>query len=146
MKRNPILEQFIKGVGRLHATLYGVTGGFGGAVFGRGRSTLTLTTKGRKTGNETSTALLYLEQDGKLYVVASFGGSDVAPGWYRNLVKNPDVGAQVGDSAGRYRARSLTSAERNAIWPKLVEMYPSYATYQQNTTRVIPVVELTPTA
>ena len=40
------------------------------------------------------------------------------------------------------RPVSKASAEKSELWPKLVAMYPSYAEYQQRTTRDIPVVIL----
>jgi F420H(2)-dependent quinone reductase len=43
-----------------------------------------------------------------------------------------------------YRARTLTSEEKQAIWPGLTARYPVYADYQRRTTRDIPVVELCP--
>ena len=80
----------------------------------------------------------------RFYVVASFGGSDVPPTWYQNLTANPEVTVEVGSSRRRYRARTLTTEEAAPIWPRLLEIWPAYATYQTRTTRVIPVVELTP--
>ena len=52
-------------------------------------------------------AVLYLERDGKLYVVASFGGSDRPPDWYLNLVANPEVTVERRWARGAYRARTL---------------------------------------
>jgi hypothetical protein len=37
-----------------------------------------------------------------------------------------------------------SDAEREDYWPRLVEIYPSYATYQSRTGRVIPVLVLEP--
>jgi deazaflavin-dependent oxidoreductase (nitroreductase family) len=108
------------------------------------RQTLILTTQGRKTGREVSTPLLYIEDNEKLYIVASFGGNDSHPGWYRNLVANPEVGVERDNKSRRYRARSLSTEETSVVWPKLLALYPTYADYQKKTTRVIPVVELTP--
>jgi proline iminopeptidase len=105
---------------------------------------LILTTHGRKTGREVSTPLLYVEENEKLYLVASFGGNDAHPGWYRNLVANPEVKVERYHGARRYRARSLSPEEASKVWPKLLALYPTYADYQKKTTRVIPVVELTP--
>jgi F420H(2)-dependent quinone reductase len=104
---------------------------------------LVLTTRGRQTGREISTPLLFLEREGKLYVVASFGGSDTAPAWYLNLVATPQVQVERGWSRAPYRARPLPPEEKKPIWASLVRVYPLYADYQRRTTRDIPVVELT---
>ena len=117
------------------------------AVGGRGllgRHTLLLTTRGRKTGRDTAIPLFYVEDGGRFYVVASFGGNDTPPGWYRNLLAHPEVTVELGGARRRYRARSLEPAEAAPVWPKLLAMYPPYADYQKRTTRVIPVVELSP--
>jgi deazaflavin-dependent oxidoreductase (nitroreductase family) len=104
---------------------------------------LVLTTRGRKTGRELSTPLVFFEADGKLYVVASFGGNDAPPAWYLNLSSDPNVQLERGWSRAAYRARTLTADEKQLIWPRLVALYPVYADYQRRTTREIPLVELT---
>lgn len=140
MTWNPILAAVVRGFSRLHAAVYRLAGGAGLV----GRNTLLLTTRGRKTGRELSIPLLYVAEGERLYVVASFGGSDRPPHWYLNLKAHPEVGAQVGGAMRRYRARSLTTEQAAAVWPKLLAMYPTYADYQTRTSRVIPVVELAP--
>lgn len=139
---NPVIESVIRGVSRFHTQLFRWIGPIGLGLF---RSTILVTTRGRKTGREVTTPLLYVEQDGNLYLVASFGGNDKPPGWYLNLVANPEVAVDLGKESRRYRARSLPSDEAGKVWPKLLELYPTYASYQKKTTRVIPVVELRPT-
>ena len=141
MKMHPLLEATIRGFSRLHTSLFRTFGASGPGAF---RQTLILTTRGRKTGRETSTPLLYVEEEGKLYLVASFGGNDTPPGWYLNLTANREVKVEMGRGAGAYRARPLSADEAGRVWPKLLELYPAYASYQKRTTRVIPVVELTP--
>ena len=140
MKMHPIVEGFVRGFSRVHTRLYRTFGLAGPGAF---RSTLLLTTKGRKTGKESATPLLYVEDGGKLYIVASFGGNDQAPGWYKNLVVHPEVGVEIEGRSTPYRARTLGTDEAGTIWPKLLALYPTYASYQKKTTRVIPVVELT---
>lgn len=126
---------------RFHARLYRWLGGKGFL----NRNTLVLTTTGRKTERAIAIPLYYVAEGERLYVVASFGGSDVAPHWYQNLLVHPEVGVELkSGGGGRYRARSLTAEEARSIWPKLLTLYPTYATYQRWTTRQIPVVELTP--
>jgi deazaflavin-dependent oxidoreductase (nitroreductase family) len=138
MQWNPITAAVVRAVTRFHAAVYQLTGG-AGAI---GRNTLVLTTKGRKTGQEISIPLYYVEDTGKLYIVGSFGGSDIAPGWYKNLSVNPEVKTRIGAETRSWRARTLSPDEKARVWPKLLAMYSSYADYEKRTTRVIPVVEL----
>jgi hypothetical protein len=42
------------------------------------------------------------------------------------------------------RARTAPTAERAALWPRLVELYSDYDSYQSWTDREIPVVVLEP--
>src|SRR5258706_8640030 len=140
MEWNPWLATFVRGMSRAHAGLYRLLGGVGFM----NRNTLVLITRGRKTGRETAAPLLYVEDSERLYVVASFGGSDTPPGWYRNLVVNPEVKAEVGGTTRRYRARTLGEDEARPVWPKLLAIWPTYESYQKRTARVIPIVELAP--
>jgi deazaflavin-dependent oxidoreductase (nitroreductase family) len=141
MKMHPLAEGFIRSFSNFHTLLFRCTGLTGPGAL---RQTLILTTRGRKTGREVSTPLLYVEENEKLYIVASFGGNDTHPGWYRNLVATPEVKVERHHGSQRCRARSLSPEEASKVWPKLLALYPTYADYQKKTTRVIPIVELTP--
>ena len=66
------------------------------------------------------------------------------PGWYRNLLANPDVEVQVGTAKMKARARTATGAERARLWEKALVFWPPYADYQRKTEREIPVVVLDP--
>ena len=105
---------------------------------------LLLTTTGHLTGKEHTVPLLYLRDDGRLVVIASYGGRPSHPDWYVNLVNAPDVVVQVGGRRSRMTARVASEDERAAWWPRVVEAYDGYATYQSRTTRQIPVVFLEP--
>lgn len=104
--------------------------------------TLLLTTVGRKTGTKHLVPLLYGETAAGVVVIASKGGAPEHPGWYRNLVANPDAEIQVGTKTFRAKASTVESAERAPLWRQMVEMYPPYADYQKKTERQIPVVLL----
>jgi deazaflavin-dependent oxidoreductase (nitroreductase family) len=107
---------------------------------------LLLTTTGRKSGEKFMFPLFY-GKDGKSYiVVASKGGAPEHPGWYRNLLANPDVEIQVGTERRKARARTATGEERKRLWKKALEFWPPYADYQKKTEREIPVVVLEPVA
>jgi len=138
MKVNPIFAEFVRVMSAAHVATYRLWGGIGPL----NRNTLILTTRGRKSGREISKPLLYFQDQGRLYIVASYGGSDSPPAWYLNLVKNPEVKAQVRRSVKTYRARTLSAEEAKPVWPGLLAIYPSYAGYQKRTTRPIPIVEL----
>ena len=107
---------------------------------------LLLTTKGRKSGEKYIFPLFYGEDGGNYIVVASKGGAPEHPGWYRNMLANPEVEVQVGTRKLRARARTVAGEERTRLWQKALEFWPPYADYQQKTTREIPVVLLEPIA
>lgn len=126
-----------------HAALYRLTGGrFGGRM--RNSPVLVLTTVGRKSGKARESPLLYLADGDRLIIVASFGGATQHPAWFINLRAEPEVTVRLGKGTRRVRAEVADPEERARLWPRLVAMYPDYATYQQATTREIPVVILHP--
>lgn len=140
MRVDPFTHQMIRFVSAMHVAMYPVFGGMGML----NRNTLILTTRGRKSGRTIDKPLLYYQEGGKAYLVASYGGSDTPPAWYLNLTAHPEVEAQIGSARRKYRARTLSGEEKRAVWPKLLAIYPSYADYQKKTTREIPLVELAP--
>ena len=79
-----------------------------------------------------------------LVVVGSKGGAPRHPGWYLNLVAQPEVEAQVGRVHRRLRARRATPEEAARLWPVIVACWPGYARYQAKTSREIPLVLLEP--
>jgi deazaflavin-dependent oxidoreductase (nitroreductase family) len=106
---------------------------------------LLLTTTGRKSGERFIFPLFYGETgNGSYIVVASKGGAPTHPGWYRNLLANPEAEVQVGTAKVKVRARTATGAERARLWQDALKFWPPYADYQQKTEREIPVVVLDP--
>ena len=128
--------------GQEHVERYRETNGAEGHEWRPGVYTLILTTKGRRSGQPRPTPLIYGTHDGDHLVVASKGGSDEPPAWYRNLTDNPDVEVQVGDDRFRARARPAGSEEKPALWRTLTDVWPGYDEFQQRTDRDIPVVVL----
>lgn len=107
---------------------------------------LLLFTRGRRSGKTRTTPLLYLADGEELVVVASYGGAPQHPAWYLNLSAEPDVDVLVGRQRITAHARAATEEERGRFWPQFVELYPGYETYRGRTTRMIPLVVLTPRA
>ena len=139
-----IANPFIKWMSRLNTWAYRASGGRIGGKFPGGAPVMLLTTIGRKSGARHTLPLLYLREGERIVTVASKGGMDHHPLWYRNLVANPEVDVQIGSQVQAGRARTANEAEKAALWPKLVAMYPSYADYQARTPRNIPVVIIDP--
>jgi deazaflavin-dependent oxidoreductase (nitroreductase family) len=77
-------------------------------------------------------------------LVASYGGDSRHPAWYLNLSANPDVTLERDGVRTPMRARTATSDEKGALWPRITKAYRGYAGYQKRTDRDIPVVLLTP--
>jgi deazaflavin-dependent oxidoreductase (nitroreductase family) len=109
----------------------------------QGRDLLLLTTRGRRSGREYTTPMVYTRDGERLLVYASQGGSPDHPDWYLNLVANPEVVVEVG--ADRYQARAtpLEGEERDREFAAQTERSPQFGQYQAQTDRVIPVVALT---
>lgn len=115
-----------------------------GAGFKKPVPTLLLDHVGRTSGKAYTTPLLYLVDGADLVVVASSGGMAKDPQWYRNLLAHPDTTVQVRAERRAVRARTASPEERAALWPRLVDLYADYESYQSWTDRVIPVVVLSP--
>lgn len=105
---------------------------------------LILTTTGRRTGRSRSTPLIYRKHGDDYVVVASKGGADEHPAWYRNLQDHPEVEVQVKAYRFPARARTATAEEKPVLWKIMTETWPAYDDYQQKTDREIPVVVLEP--
>lgn len=105
---------------------------------------LLLTTTGRKSGERFIFPLFYGETGASYFVIASKGGAPQHPGWYRNILADPQVEVQVGTVKMAARARTATGEERAQLWKKALEFWPPYADYQKKTAREIPVVVLDP--
>lgn len=98
---------------------------------------------GRKSGKRFETPLLYMEDAPNLVVVASQGGLPRNPQWYANLGAHRDVHVRLkGEGRRAVRARTATPDEREALWPRLIEVYADFEKYQKWTERTIPVVVL----
>jgi deazaflavin-dependent oxidoreductase (nitroreductase family) len=113
-----------------------------GGPFAGGRMIL-LTTTGARTGRPHTTPLGYLpDDDFRILVIGSAGGSDRHPAWYHNLVARPLATVETGLFTYEARATILTGDERDRLFARAAEAQPGWADYQAKTSRVLPVVAL----
>lgn len=117
----------------------------GGKVGGpfEGATLLLLHTTGAKSGQPRLSPLAYLMIDDKMLIVGSFAGAPKDPAWVHNLRATPQAHIEVGTDAYDVDVRELPIAERDELYPKIVAVAPGFGDYQSNTTRVIPLFELT---
>ena len=117
-----------------------------GKVGGRfeGKTLLLLHTHGAKSGKERINPTAYVRDGDRLVVIASKGGADTNPDWYYNILANPQVSVEVGTDKFRAHATVAQEPERTRLYNKMVEIMPGFDDYRRKTTRVIPVIILTP--
>jgi deazaflavin-dependent oxidoreductase (nitroreductase family) len=128
--------------GTEHVQRYQATGGAEGYQWTNGTTILLLTTTGRKSGKSFIHPLIYRDFGDDYLLVASKGGSPVAPDWYLNLQSDPEVGVQIKDDIFTAHARTANAEEKPAMWEHMLEVWPDYAKYQTKTDREIPIVVL----
>ncbi len=115
----------------------------GGRVLGSafGMPVVELRTVGRKSGLPRTTMLTSPVTDGdRVVLVASKGGDDRDPDWYRNLLAHPEVELTMAGQHRLMRARKASPEEKAELWPRVVAAYRGYAGYQRRTRRDIPLV------
>lgn len=118
----------------------------GGKVGGpfEGAPLLLIHSVGARSGEEHINPVMYLP-DGERYVVfASKGGAPTNPAWYHNLKVHPEVTVEVGSEKVEVTAREAQGSEHDELYSRQAAAYPQFAEYQTKTTRIIPVVVLTP--
>jgi deazaflavin-dependent oxidoreductase (nitroreductase family) len=121
----------------------------GGKVGGQfaGANLLILRTIGAKSGELRESPVAYFaDDDGSMVVVASKAGLPTNPAWYHNLKANPKLDVEVGTATLPVTAEEITGSEYEAKWAEIVAKAQGFGEYQKKTTRVIPLVRLTPAA
>jgi F420H(2)-dependent quinone reductase len=142
VSRSTVKDVLFRVTTGLHTALYR---GTGGKIAGRMFTSpfMLLTTTGRRSGQPRVTPLLCIRDGDRFLAIASFGGDDRDPQWFKNLQANAETTIQLGDETIPVRATVATPEEKKALWPKVLAAYKGYANYQRRTSRDIPVVILT---
>ncbi len=132
---------------KLHVALYRRTNGRLGGRFPAfpNARVLLLDHVGARTGTHRTSPVMFHTAGDTFAIAGSKAGQPNHPSWFHNLKANPDTTIQIGADRIPVRARVATATERNRLWPRFVESFPSYDFYQRNAAnRTIPVVILEP--
>ena len=121
--------------------LYEGSGGTDGTTLREtGLPVIVVTNRGNKTGAIRKTPLMRVKDGDNYVLVASRGGAPTHPVWVYNL--RSDSSVEIRDETDVYsmQVREVEDdGERARLWDIAVEAFPSYAEYQERTSRKIPV-------
>jgi deazaflavin-dependent oxidoreductase (nitroreductase family) len=132
---------------RVHRALCRISGGrfLWTPASKRGWGALRLTTVGRKSGQERSVIVGYLEDGPNLVTLAMNGWDEGHPSWWLNLEAHPDAAVRLaGEHARPVRARRAAGEERDRIWQRWVAVDPQHDGYAGLRSTETPVVVLEP--
>ena len=136
----PLLRRVMAG----HTAVYRASGGLIGHRIPGFAPSLLLDHVGARSATKRTSPLVYGKDGQNLVLVASKGGYPKNPGWFHNLIANPDTTVQVGSQRRPVHARVATPEERERLWPLMVGVYSGYEDYRRRTDREIPLVVLEP--
>jgi deazaflavin-dependent oxidoreductase (nitroreductase family) len=124
----PVIEQFRKS---------------GGRVPSRKSPIMLLTTQGARTGRARVTPLNFSRDGDRYIVMASKGGSQTHPDWYRNLVAHPLVTVEADGEQFTARARVSEGVERDRLLKIHTGAMPFFGANERSVkSRRIPVITL----
>ena len=138
---------FVHTAWRVHRALHRLSGGrfLWTTADKRGWGALRLTTTGRRSGQERSVILGYLDDGPSLVTLAMNGWEDGHPAWWLNLVAQPDAVVRLADQDPQpVRAREAVGEERDRLWQTWVAINPQLDAYAALRSTETPVVVLEP--
>lgn len=100
------------------------------------RAPMLLTTTGAKSGAPRTVVVGFRMHGERYLAIASNNASDVAPYWYRNLLRDPRAVVEVGPDRFDVRARTAAPEERASLAAKI----DYFERQQALTSREIPIV------
>ena len=118
----------------------------GGVVGGGldGVPVLLLHHTGAKSGAAYVAPLAYIPDGPNWVVVAANGGRETNPGWYHNLLANPETVIEVGTDTRRVKARVAAGTEHEVLTQRLLHETKYFRGFAERTDRRIPVFVLEP--
>jgi deazaflavin-dependent oxidoreductase (nitroreductase family) len=135
---------FVTTFWKVHRTLYRATRGRRGLwtpANKRGWGAVGLTTLGRRSGQDRTVIVGYLEDGPDLVVLAMNGWGEGDPAWWLNLQAHPVATVQqVGAAPRPVTAREARGAERDRLWGLWRGIHPDldeYAALRSTPTAVV---------
>src|SRR6476469_1169384 len=134
---------FVHTAWRVHRALYRLSGGrfMWTPSNKRGWGALRLTTIGRKSGQERSVIIGYLEDGPNLVGLAMNGWDEGHPSWWLNLEAHPAAVVRLAHERRRpVRALPATGDERDRLWQRWVAVDPEHFFFNDTPSTETPVV------
>jgi F420H(2)-dependent quinone reductase len=140
-------QWFVHAAWRVHRALYRISGGrlLWTTSNKRGWGAMHLTTIGRKSGEERTVIIGYLEDGPNLFAIAMNGWDEGHPSWWLNLDAHPDAIVRLaGEDQRPVRARLAAGDERDRLWQRWVAVDPQIGAHAGLRSTETPVVVLEP--
>ena len=138
---------FVHTAWRVHRVLYRLSGGrfLWTTSNKRGWGALRLTTIGRRSGQERSVIIGYIEDGPNLVTLAMNGFDEGDPSWWLNLKADPNAVVRLAGQQPRpVRARSSAGQERDRLWQRWVSVDPNIEVHAGRRSTETPVIVLEP--
>lgn len=136
---------FVHGAWRVHRALYKLSGGrfLWTTSNKRGWGALRLTTLGRRSGQERSVIVGYLEDGPNLVLVAMNGWDEGHPAWWLNLKTHPEAVVRLpNEDPRKVRAREVDGEERKRLWRRWAAVQQGYDGFAEHRSTETPVIVL----
>lgn len=108
---------------------------------------IVITTVGHRSGKVRKVPLMRVEHQGEYALIASKGGMETNPEWYKNLLADDQVTIQDGPVPADYTVREVHGSERDLWFERGKAVYPPYGDYAVSAAeagRLIPVFVASP--
>ena len=138
---------FVHTAWRVHRVLYRLSGGrfLWTTSNKRGWGALRLTTIGRRSGQERSVIIGYIEDGPNLVTLAMNGFDEGDPSWWLNLKADPNAVVRLAGQQPRpVRTRSSVGQERDRLWQRWVSVDPNIEVHAGRRSTETPVIVLEP--
>jgi deazaflavin-dependent oxidoreductase (nitroreductase family) len=114
--------------GKLNVPVYRLSGGRVGGKVGKA-PVLLLTTTGRKSGEQRTAPVVYLDLGEAVSLIDTNAGNERLPAWSHNLKADPEAEVELGRERRPVRARVASGEERADLWRRHNEQYAGFDDY-----------------